>query len=330
MLYELFRFLATLLHAGLAFAGAPLLMGLVTKCRARLLGRRGPPLRQPYADLRKLLAKSAMIPPMASGFYRIWPFAALAATGAALLLVPGFSLGLLTARWSDLVTLLGLFALSRGAAMLAGLETGSAFGGAAAAREALYGLYPTAILLAVMLVFALLTGETTINGIARSLASGPGGLPGALSVSAGLPVSAGLALVAMLALALAENGRLPADDPAAPHELGMAREALLLEYSGRYLALFRYSACLRLMAWFCLIGTLFLPFGLARADSPLTWPLGLLCWGIKLAAFAAALALLEVSVTRLRLFRVPGFLGAALLLGLLSAVFLAAVERLAG
>lgn len=320
MLSELLRTLATLLHAGLAFAGAPLLMGLVTKWRARLLGRQGPPVLQPYRDLRKLLAKSAMIPETASGFYRVWPFTGLAATGTALLLVPGFSFGLLTARSSDFVTLLGLFALSRGADMLAGLETGFAFGGAAAAREALVGLYPAAILLAVMLTFVLLTGDATVDGAAQFLASG----------RAGLSVSLGLALAAMLALALVENGRLPADDPSAPHELVMAREALRLEYSGRYLALSRYSACLRLMVWFCLLGTLFLPFGMARADSPLSWPPGLLCWGIKLAALAAALALLETLAARLRLFRVPEFLGAALLLGMLATILLAAVERFAG
>ncbi len=320
MLLVLLRLAATILHAAAIFALAPLLMGLVAKFRARLLGRRGPPVLQPYRDLRKLILKTPLIPDTATELYRIWPFAGLAAIAAAALLVPGFALDLIGARASDFIVLIGLFALSRGATLLAGLETGFGFGGAAAGREVLFGSFAEAALLMVVLSFVLITGDPTVDGSAQYLGSG----------QVGLSVSLGFALAAMLAVALTDAARLPVDNPTGHLELAMVHGALVLEYSGRYLALFQYVACLRLMVWFCLIGTLFLPFGMAQAGDILSWPLGLLTWGAKLCGFAAALSLLEVSTAKMRVFRVPEFLGVALLLGLLSAIFLFVTGRLSG
>jgi formate hydrogenlyase subunit 4 len=320
MILLLLRLIATLLHAAAMFGLAPLLMGLTAKCRARLLGRRGPPVLQPYRELRKLLLKTPLIPDTATELYKIWPYAGFAAIAAGALLVPGFSRDLLSARYSDFITLIGLFALSRGAAMLAGLETGFGFGGAGAGREALFGIFAEAALLVAVLIFVLITGDPTVDGTAQFLATG----------QVGISVSVGFALAAMLAVALTETGRLPVDNPAGHLELAMVHEAMTLEYSGRYLALWQYTACLRLMVWFCLIGTLFLPFGMAQAGAILSWPLGLLTWGVKLAGFAAALGLLEVSTAKMRVFRVPEFLGVALLLGLLAAIFLFVAGRLSG
>jgi formate hydrogenlyase subunit 4 len=319
MVLFILRLLATVMHAAAMFGLAPLLMGVVTQFRARLLGRRGPPLLQPYRDLRKLLLKTPLIPDTATELYKIWPFVAFAAIAAAAMLVPGFALDLLTARAGDFITLIGLFALSRGATMLAGLETGFGFGGAGAGRDALFGIFSEAALLLVVLFFVLITGDPTVDGIAQYL-----------GVSAGISVSLGFALAAMLAVALTETGRLPADNPAGHLELGMVHEAMLLEYSGRYLALFQYTACLRLLVWFCLIGTIFVPFGMAQAGAILSWPLGLLSWAVKLLGLAAALSLLEVCTAKMRVFRVPEFLGVALLLGLLSAIFLFVAGRLNG
>lgn len=315
-----FRLLATLVHIAAMFLLAPLLMGFLGKFRARLLGRRGPPVLQPYRDMRKLILKTALIPDTATDLYRIWPFASFAAIAAAALTVPGFALDLLTAHYGDFITLVGLFAASRGATMLAGLETGFGFGGAGAGREALFGIFAEAALLVMVLIFVLVTGSSTVDGIAQYLGSG----------QVGISVSLGFALAAMLAVALTETGRVPVDNPAGHLELGMVHEAMQLEYSGRYLALFQYTACLRLMVWFCLIGTLFLPFGMAQAGAPFSWPRGLLIWGIKLAGLAAMLSLLEVANAKMRVFRVPEFLGVAVLLGLLSAIFLFVAGRLNG
>jgi formate hydrogenlyase subunit 4 len=320
MILLLFRFLATLLHIAAMFGLAPLVMGLVTKIRARLLGRTGPPVLQPYRDLRKLILKTPLVPDTATELYKIWPFVSFAAIAASALPVPGFALDLLTARYADFITLVGLFALSRAATMLAGLETGFGFGGAGAGREALFGIFAEAALLVMVLIFVLITGDPNVDGVAQYFRSG----------QVGISVSLGFALAATLAVAITETGRIPVDNPAGHLELGMVHEAMLLEYSGRYLALFQYTACLRLMVWFCLIGTLFLPFGMAQAGAPLTWARGMLLWAVKLLFFAAALGVLEVSTAKMRLFRVPEFLGVALLLGLLSAIFLFVAGRLNG
>jgi formate hydrogenlyase subunit 4 len=265
-------------------------------------------------------AKIPLVPDNASELYKIWPFVSFAAIGSIALLVPGFALNLLSAPLSDFITLIGLFALSRAAVMLAGLETGFGFGGAGAGRDALFSIFSEAALLVVVLVFVLIAGDPTVDGIATYFRFG----------QIGISVSLGFALAAMLAVALAETGRIPVDNPSGHLELGMVHEAMLLEYSGRYLALFQYAAALRLIIWFSLIGTVFLPFGMAQAGDFLSWPLGLLCWLAKLGALAVALALFEVSTAKMRVFRVPEFLGVALLLGLLSAIFLFVAGRLGG
>jgi formate hydrogenlyase subunit 4 len=312
--------LATLLHAGLMFCAAPLLAGIIGKLRARLLGRAGPPLTQPYRDLQKLLRKTPLIPDTATQLYQLWPFAAFAATATAALLVPSFCFGMATAPLSDFITLIGLFAIARGATMLAGLETGFGFGGAGAGRDALFSIFSEAALLVLVLAFVLIGHHPTIDGIGTDFRDG----------HIGISVSLGFALAAMLAVALTETGRIPVDNPAGHLELGMVHEAMLLEYSGRYLALFHYTGMLRLITWFSLLGTIFCPFFMGDANLPLTWPVGLLLWAGKLAASAAALALFEVSTAKMRVFRVPEFLGVTMLLGILSGIFLFVAARLAG
>ena len=312
MLGLLLGLLATILHAAMLLALAPLLAGLAETLRARLAGRRGPAATQPYRALRKLLAKVPVVPDNASALYPLWPFVGLAAVAMAALLTPGFCFDMATARWSDLITFVGLLGLARAATLLAGLETGFGFGGAGAGRQALFSLFAEAALLLVVLALALIGHSPTIDGIGAALRGHPPGLSAAL----------GLALAALLAVALAENGRLPADDPAGQRELAMVQNAMLLEYSGRFLALFQYAAMLRLAVWLSLLGAIFCPFGMAEAGAVLSWPLGILSWLVKLAVLVAALALFEVSAARLRVFRVPAFLAGAALLGFLAVAFL--------
>ncbi len=304
--------LATILHAALMFAGAPLLVGAAEKLRARLLGRRGAAVMQPYRTLLKLIAKVPVVPDNASELYQVWPFVCPAAIAAAALLTPGFCFGMAGAGQSDFITFIGLLGIGRAATVLAGLETGFGFGGAGAGRAVLFSLFGEAALLLVVLTLALLGHGVTLDGIGMGLRRG----------HSGAPISLGLALLAVLAVALAENGRAPADDPAGRQELAMVQNALPLEYSGRFLALFEYAAMLRLAVWLSLIGALFLPFGMADAGMVLTWPLGLLSWLIKLAGFAGALVLFEIFVGRVRIFQVPAVLAGATLLGFLAVVFL--------
>ncbi len=320
MFVLLARILATLLHIFLVFLLAPLLLGLVTKCRARLLGRRGPRLAQPYHDLRRLLHKTTLLPETATEFYAVWPLVAFSAMAAASVLTPGFCTGMLSANASDFITLIGLLALARAATLLAGLETGFGFGGAAAARTVLFSLFAEATLLVVLLSFVLIAHAGTLDGISQALRHG----------HVGISVSLGFALAAILAVALTETGRIPTDNPGGQLELAMVHEALLLEYSGRYLLLFEYAAMLRLMVWMCLIGTVFFPFGMARAGDLLTWPGGLLLWFAKLGVLAAILGLFEISTAKMRIFRVPEFLAVAMLLGILSGVFLFVAAQVGG
>jgi formate hydrogenlyase subunit 4 len=320
MLVALAAFVATLLHAALMFGGAPLLMGVVGAGRARLLGRKGPPVLQPYRDLVKMIRKVPVIPDTATQFYAVWPYVAFAAAAVAALLVPSFTFGMMTAPLSDVITLIGFFALARAACLLAGLETGFGFGGAGAGRDALFSIFTEAALLVLVLTFVLIAHSPTVDGIGVAFRDG----------HVGLSVSLGFALAAMLAVGLTETGRIPVDNPAGHLELGMVHEAMLLEYSGRYLALFHYTGCLRLILWFSLLGAVFFPFGMGDAGMILTWPLGLALWLAKLAVFAAGLVLFEVSTAKMRVFRVPEFLGVALLLGILSSVFLFVAGKLGG
>lgn len=310
--------IATLLHAALVFALAPLLMGAINKCRALALGRRGAPIFQPYLTLYKHLRKTTLVPETATELFAIWPVAAFLSIGTASLLVPGFCTGLITAPASDFITLIGLLALSRAAMMLGGLETGFGFGGAAAGREALFSVFAEAALLAILPGFALLAHSTSIDGIATAFSA----------THIGISVSLGFALAALLAVALTETGRIPTDNPASHLELAMVHEALSLEYSGRFLLLLDYAAMLRLLLWMDLIGTIFLPFGMASAGNILSWPLGLILWLLKLGAMAVLLSLFEISTAKMRVFRVPEFLGAAMLLGILAGVFLFVAARI--
>lgn len=312
------RLLATLLHVGLTFALAPLVMGGVTTLRAWALGRRGPPVVQPYRDLHKLLRKATLVPDTASQLFAAWPVACALSIAVAAMLVPGFCTGLLTAPLSDFVTVMGLLALARAATMLGGLETGFSFGGAGAGREALYGVFAEGALLVVLLGFGLLAHGVTVDGIAVAFDT----------QHVGISVSLGFALAALLAVALTETGRIPTDNPSGHLELGMVHEAMLLEYSGRNLLLLNYAAMLRLLLWMSLIGTIFLPFGMARATDILSWPGGLALWLLKLAAMSAVLPLFEISSAKMRVFRVPEFLGVAMLLGMLAAIFLFVAARI--
>jgi len=320
VILELQRLIVSVLNAAILFAVAPLLMGVVGRTRARLLGRRGAPVTQPYRDLTKLLRKTPLIPEMATEYFKIWPLLAASTMSVAVFLVPGFCTGLLTAGQSDFIVLAGFLLLARAATLLAGLETGFGFGGAAAARDLLFGIFSEAALLVVILGLSLLAQNFTVDGVAVYFGSG----------KIGLSVSLGFALAAMLAVALTEAGRIPADNPAGHLELGMVHEALLLEYSGKFLAVFEYAAMLRLLVWFCLISTVFLPFGMARATVFWSWPFGIVWWGGKLVVMSLALALFEVSTAKMRIFRVPAFLGTALLLGVLASVFLFVASRIGG
>jgi formate hydrogenlyase subunit 4 len=312
--------LTQILHIALMLAAAPLVVGGVRWLKARLMGRAGPHPLQPLRDVLKLLRKRPLLAEGAGAASRAAPYVAAAAALAAAALVPGFARGMVLAPLADLVLIAGLLAVGRVALALAGMDAGTAFGGMGASREMSFAALAEPALLVAVLILALLAGTTAPEGIAAPFQEG----------AVGLRVSLLLALVAVLAVALVENARMPADNPATHLELTMVHEAMVLEASGRHLALWEAAAALRLTTWLALVAAVFLPFGSAPAGfAPLGWALGLLAWAAKLAVLCLALAAFESAIAKMRVFRVPEFLGAALLVGILGAILLFVSTRLA-
>ena len=308
------------LHVALMLAAAPLVVGVVRWLKARMLGRRGASPLQPLRDLEKLLRKTPVLAENASWISRAAPYVAAGAALAALAVVPGFARGMALAPLGDLLVVAGLLALGRVALALAGLDVGTAFGGIGAAREMSFAALAEPALLVVALILAMLAGTTGIEAIAATFQDG----------SIGLRVSLVLALIALAAVAVAENARIPVDNPATHLELTMVHEAMILEASGRHLALWEAAAALRLVLWLSLIAAVFLPFGTAPAGfAPLGWVVGILAWAAKLAALCFMLAAFESAIAKMRVFRVLEFLGVALLLGVLGAILLFVSTRLA-
>jgi len=292
---------------------APLLTGLVRKVKARFLRRQGPSLIQPYRDLVRLMRKDVVLAESASWLFRVIPYLVFAATWVAASLVPTFRTGLLFSWSADLIAIIALLGSARFFLALAGLDVGTSFGGIGSSREVMIASLAEPAMIMIVFTIALIVGSTQLSTMAGVL----------LSPSVGLRVSLGLALVALIMVALAENARIPVDNPATHLELTMVHEAMVLEYSGRHLALIDLSASLKLLLYVSLILCLFAPWGLATPDAgAAALALGFVAYAIKLGIGGFLLALFETSIAKMRVFRVPEFLGAALMLGLLGTLLL--------
>ena len=233
---------------------APLLTGLVRKVKARLQRRRGPPLIQPYRDLRRLLGKEVVLADNASWLFRVAPYLIFAVTWVAAALVPTFATGLMFSWSGDLIAIIALLGSARFMLALAGMDIGTSFGGIGASREVMIASLAEPAMLMIVLSVALIAGSTQLSTIADFMASS----------AVGLRVSLALALVAFVIVALAENARIPVDNPATHLELTMVHEAMVLEYSGRHLAMIELAASLKLLLYVSAIACIFVPFGLAR------------------------------------------------------------------
>ncbi len=295
----------------LVAAAAPLFTGAVRKIKSRLMRRVGPPVLQPYRDLARLMRKEAVAAANASWLFRATPYLVFAATWVAAALVPTFATGLAFSWTADLIAIIALLGSARFFLALAGIDIGTSFGGIGSSREMLIASLAEPAMMMIIFVLALIAGSTQLSNIAGFMASS----------AVGLRVSLGLALIALIMVAIAENARIPIDNPATHLELTMVHEAMVLEYSGRHLSLIELSASLKLLLYVSLIACVFTPWGLAPADSgPIAWLTGIAAWLLKLLVAAFALALFETSIAKMRVFRVPEFLGAALMLGLLGAL----------
>jgi len=292
---------------------APLLTGFVRLVKARLLRRRGPPLLQPYRDLLRLLRKEVVLADNASWLFRVTPYLVFAATWVAAALIPTFATGLMFSWTADLIAIVALLASARFFLALAGMDVGTSFGGIGSSREMMIAALAEPAMLLIVFALALVAGATQLSSVAAFMSS----------PEVGLRVSLAMALVALVMVALAENARVPVDNPATHLELTMVHEAMVLEYSGRHLAMIELAASLKLLLYMSLIACVFVPWGLATAgDGPAAYPLAAAIYLGKLAVGGVLLAVFETSIAKMRVFRVPDFLGVALMLALLGTLLL--------
>ena len=301
----------------LVVAVAPAVLGVTRKVKARLLRRIGPPVLQPYRDLWKLMHKEAVFAHNASWIYRTAPYLIFAATWVAAALVPSYATGLLFSWSADLIAIVALLGTARFTLALAAMDVGTAFGGIGSSREMMIASLAEPAMLLIVFTVALVAGTTQLSAIATIFATG----------SVGLRVSLGLGLFAFLFVAVAENARIPIDNPATHLELTMVHEAMVLEYSGRHLAVIEAAAALKLVLYFSLIACLFVPFGIAGPDARIpAFGLGVLAYLAKLLGLAVLLPIGETSVAKMRVFRYPLFVGSAFAAAAL-AVFLLFVSK---
>jgi len=301
-----------LLQMTLVIGLAPLLTGLVRVVKARLLRRRGPPLLQPYRDLARLARKEAIVADSASWLFRMAPYLVFAATWVAAALIPTFATGLLFSWSADLIAIVALLGSARFFLALAGMDVGTSFGGMGASREAMFASLAEPAMIVIVFSLALIAGSTQLSTVAAAMTAG-----------VGLRVTLGMALIALVIVAVAENGRIPVDNPATHLELTMVHEAMILEYSGRHLAVIELASMLKLLLYVSLIVCVFAPWGVAIADAGVGDRLaGAALYVAKLGVAGVLLGVFETSIAKMRVFRVPDFLGAALMLGLLGALLL--------
>ena len=301
-------FASQFLQFAIALALAPLLVGWVNQCRAWLQNKSAPSLMLPYWTIRKLFAKDAVVAEGASPIFRITPYVVFGAMCCAAAIVPSLATDLPFARAADAIALVGLFALARVFIALAAMDIGTAFGSLGARREMFVGFLAEPALLMVLFTASLISGSTSLPTIVDTLAHREFGIYPSLAFAG----------VAFTMVSLAENARIPVDNPATHLELTMIHEAMILEYSARHLALIEWAAALKLFNYSCIGLALFFPFGIA-AGGDWSAVLGAVPVLIgKLAIGGFLLAVIETLSAKMRIFRAPEFLGTAFLLAVLA------------
>jgi formate hydrogenlyase subunit 4 len=305
--------LTQLLQLLLVLALAPWVTGLTRTFKSRLLRRRGPSPIQPYRDLWKLLRKETVLAEQASWLFRAAPYLILATTWVAAALVPTFATGLRFSAAADLIVIVALLGTARFFLALAGLDVGTSFGGIGASREMMFASLAEPAMLMVVFTLSLFAGSTQLSSVSAYM----------VGTHAGINISLALALVALIIVSLAENARIPVDNPATHLELTMVHEAMVLEYSGRHLAVIEAAAAVKLLLYLSLIACVFAPWGTAASGAGLlAYAAGLGAYLLKMMVGASLLALTETATAKMRVFRVPEFLGVALMLALLGSILL--------
>jgi len=287
---------------------APLLAGWVKRVKCHLQNRAAPAVWQPYRDLAKLIKKNLVLAENASWLFRAVPYIVFGATLLAAAAVPLIAVHLPTSAIADVIVLVGFFALARFFTALAALDIGTAFGGMGASREMTVAALAEPAMLMAVFTLAMTAHSTNLSVATETV------------LQAGLVLRPSLlfALLALVMVAVAECGRIPVDNPATHLELTMLHEAMILEYNGRHLALIEWAAQIKLMIYAVLIIDFFFPWGIASEFSASALSVGVLAVTAKLMLLAMLLVVWETVLAKMRLFRVPQFLGFAFLLALLG------------
>jgi len=299
-----------LLAIAAAPVAAPLFTGWIAQCRAWLQNRSAPPLTQPYRMLRKLFQKEVTLATDASFLFRVTPYVLFGTMVLAAAIIPTVATGLPLAQAADAIALIGLFATARVFMALAAMDVGTAFGTLGARREMMIGFLAEPALLMVLFNTFLLSGSTALPRLVETYRAHPSLIEPSLLFAA----------VAFVMVLLAENARIPIDNPATHLELTMIHEAMLLEYSARHLALMEWAASLKLFNYACIGFALFLPWGIATqaTSNGLGLVIAVVSLTGKLIVAGAALALIETLSAKLRIFRAPEYLATAFLLAVLG------------
>jgi formate hydrogenlyase subunit 4 len=298
-----------LIQAVLLLLLAPLLTGCIRNWKAKLQNRRGARLWQPYSDLIKFFRKDMVISEHASWVFSFAPYVVFITALVAGLLVPMVTVQAPLSLFGDVLALVGLLALGRFFLALGGLDPGSAFGGMGSSREMTIAAVAEPALMLAIFTVAITAGSTDISHIVQVAQSPTWKVLNPTHV---------MAFAALFIVLLAETGRIPVDNPATHLELTMIHEAMLLEYSGRYLALMEWGASIKQLVLMTLLVNIFFPIGMATDTTPAALGIGALVYIGKLILIAAAVVVVETTNAKLRLFRVPDLLGAAFVLGTLA------------
>ncbi len=294
---------------------APLFAAWVKRVKCWLQNRRSPGLLLPYRDLRRLFSKQVVMAHKASPIFRLTPYIVAAATLMAAVVVPLLAVRLPTAAIADVIVLAGFFALARFFLALAGLDVGSAFGGMGSSREMTISALAEPAMLMAVFTLAMVASSTNLSTVISFL----------LGEGLVLRPSLLFAFLSLLLVGIAETGRIPVDNPTTHLELTMIHEAMILEYSGRHLALIEWAAQLKLMLYAVLIANIFFPWGIAVQIDAISLLIALVAIMMKLTVLGVVLAVGETVLTKMRLFQVPAFLALALtfsVIGLLSHIIL--------
>ena len=304
-----------LLQAAVFAALAPLFTGWVKRIKCYLQNRQPPVFFQPYRDLRRLFVKEIVLAHNASVVFRMAPYIVCGTAIMAAGVIPFITVRIPMAAVADVIVLVGMFALGRFFLALAGLDVGTSFGGMGSSREMTIAALAEPAMLMVVFTLAMLASSTNLSTIVSYI----------LNVELALRPSLLFALLALILVAIAETGRFPVDNPATHLELTMIHEAMILEYTGRHLALMELAAQIKFTIYTVLIINLFFPWGISQSYAPIAMTFAFCAVAAKMAVAGALLAVSETLMAKMRLFRVPTFLAVAFtlaLIGMLSFIML--------